>query len=281
MQFPNRESVRRPYDGRAKNRIGLVSALPGDPVRGTTAAVIIPLLALMVFGAVITAGMPYTPDDAIEASSRYAVSDMYVLSCPSGDAYEGKVLEMHVDPDDFRHSMGRHMFRQGTCLVPDADAMVDPDDPYVMQVAEHIRSETAGLSDIDRITAALAFVQCSIQYSYDSDLYGREEFWASPLETLYLHRGDCEDTSILFCSIVLAMGYDCVLLHYLGHVAAGVFLGDSEEPYLCETTHFYPVPPSEGIGDAEYHHPEGEGLAGEVNDLIARYTDILRLVTGA
>lgn len=250
-------------------------------MRGTTAAVIILLLALIVFGAVIAVRMPYSPDEAIEASSQYPVSDTYVWSCPSRDGYEGKVLEMRVDPDDFRHSMERHMFRQGTFLVPDADVMVDPEDPYVQLVAEHIRSVTAEQSDMDRITAALAFVQCSIQYSYDSDLYGREEFWASPLETLYLHRGDCEDTSILFCSIVLAMGYDCVLLHYPGHVAAGVFLGDSEEPYLCETTHLYPVPPSEGIGEAEYRHPEGKGVAGVVNDLIAGYADLLRSVTGA
>ncbi len=137
LQFPDRDPVSRSYDGRAKNRIGLVSALPGDPLRGTTAAVIILLLALIVFGAVIAVRMPYSPDEAIEASSQYPVSDTYVWSCPSRDGYEGKVLEMRVDPDDFRHSMGRHMFRQGTFLVPDADAMANPDDRFVHIVAEH------------------------------------------------------------------------------------------------------------------------------------------------
>ena len=78
---------------------------------------------------------------------------------------------------------------------------------------------------------------------------GYEEYWKFPLETLYDHGGDCEDTSILMAALCKAMGYESSLLLLPGHMAAGVhfdtdlelggyyFRNDPQKVYYyCETT---------------------------------------------
>ena len=94
-------------------------------------------------------------------------------------------------------------------------------DPYISQIAEYILSVTEGKSEQYRANVLLAFVQ-NIEYVYDSDIHGTEEYWQFPLETLFLGSGDCEDTSILFCAIASAMGYDSAMLLFDGHMAAGI-----------------------------------------------------------
>ena len=87
-------------------------------------------------------------------------------------------------------------------------------------------------------------------YEDDSVYMGYEEYWKFPLETLYDHGGDCEDTSILLASLTEAMGYDASLLLFPGHMATGIHI-DGDYPdldgfylrsdpdtvyYYCETT---------------------------------------------
>ena len=71
------------------------------------------------------------------------------------------------------------------------------------------------------------------------------------METLVDKKGDCEDSSVLFASIIDALGYDATLLFYVleddvGHLAVGIHIdGDHGEYvedkggtryYYCETT---------------------------------------------
>ena len=51
----------------------------------------------------------------------------------------------------------------------------------------------------------LSFVEVAVEYAYDSDEYGKDEYWLYPVETLYSNKGDCEDTSILLCAIYCSM----------------------------------------------------------------------------
>lgn len=81
-----------------------------------------------------------------------------------------------------------------------------------------------------------SFVQCAITYPYrvdkqgeDYSLYGQDEYWASPLETLNLQYGDCEDKSILLCALYAAAGYDAAMGGSYGHVYCGVALRDFTE----------------------------------------------------
>ncbi len=98
-------------------------------------------------------------------------------------------------------------------------------DTYIQALADYIASQTEGKSDQYIANVILAFVQ-TVTYEYDSDVYGTEEYWQFPLETLFLNSGDCEDTSILFCAIASSMGYDSCLFLFNGHMAAGISIDE-------------------------------------------------------
>jgi len=50
------------------------------------------------------------------------------------------------------------------------------------------------------------YVARSIKYVTDKQAFGMEDFWAFPEETLVLHKGDCEDSSFLLATLLLACG---------------------------------------------------------------------------
>jgi len=50
------------------------------------------------------------------------------------------------------------------------------------------------------------YVADSVQYITDKKLFGLEDFWLFPEETLVLHKGDCEDSSFLLAALLLASG---------------------------------------------------------------------------
>jgi hypothetical protein len=101
-----------------------------------------------------------------------------------------------------------------------------------------------GLDRFYKAGLALSFVQY-IQHRMDSETNGRVDYWSFPVETLYLHAGDCEDKSFLLASLFEKMGYDAIILIDTEHVMVGLSCegthGDSIEfqgiEYLyCETT---------------------------------------------
>ena len=94
---------------------------------------------------------------------------------------------------------------------------------YLKQIADYITSKTTGQNEQYVANIILAFTQY-IEYQYDSDVHGTDEYWQFPLETLFLESGDCEDTSILFCALAEYMGYDTCMFIFSGHMGAGVSL---------------------------------------------------------
>jgi hypothetical protein len=97
----------------------------------------------------------------------------------------------------------------------------------------------------------LSFIQECIEYEEDIDSKGLEEYWKYPIETLIERNGDCEDSSILFQSIIKNTGYEVIMLFYIiddniGHLASGVYIGENISGhsvkhndkifYYCETT---------------------------------------------
>ena len=108
-----------------------------------------------------------------------------------------------------------------------------------------------GYNAIETVNFVMSFVQQNIQYLEDNASKNQEEYWRYPIETLVDEQGDCEDTSILFSSLIENLDYDAVLLFYIiddtiGHLATGVagvnIPGGFFVPYLnesyyyCETT---------------------------------------------
>ena len=78
------------------------------------------------------------------------------------------------------------------------------------------------LSDYCKCIVIQSFVASGIRYEWDHDIYGCEDYAQTPVETLYLRTGDCEDMSILFVSIARAFGLDSKTISYEDHCTAGV-----------------------------------------------------------
>ena len=119
-------------------------------------------------------------------------------------------------------------------------------DGVIDVVADYMTQITQGMTQVETASLVLSFVQQCFDYQLDSDYNGRDEYWKLPGETLLDKRGDCEDTSALFISIMKAMGYDTAFLMFPGHMAGGVVLPSvpggtyfsygGSDYYYCETT---------------------------------------------
>jgi len=120
-------------------------------------------------------------------------------------------------------------------------------DVYLQRVAEKLEEATSqkGYDSYDEVSFVLAFIQ-SLPYTSDSVTSGYDEYPRFPLETLVDNGGDCEDTSILFATLTLIMGYGTVYINPPEHYAVGI-LGEEGLPgyyftykdkryYYCETT---------------------------------------------
>lgn len=257
------------------------------------AAAAILLTFLLAMGTVLMVCVPVHPHDAaihaLEASE--ARSPLYEWECPG----DGEIpphrasLALDIPDEDIISGSWWGMLRQGAYgLGP--WWLVDSDDPYVRAVAQHVAAETEGYSEYGRANAALRFVQGTISYSIDGDLYGVREFYARPADTLLLRQGDCEDTSILLCSVLSAMGYGCAIVTMPGHVAAAVELDGcpgkpmdiwGREFRYCETTGLHDVGDMLPEEEWEAHSPSERGILLEfANGFLAWYRTVLREVVG-
>jgi hypothetical protein len=121
---------------------------------------------------------------------------------------------------------------------------------YYLQILAQKLNETTnqmGYGSYDKVSFILAFVQ-SLPYTSDSVTTNYDEFPRFPIETLVDDGGDCEDTSILFASLTLILGYGTVYINPPNHYAVGVLGTDlrgtywnyppdsNRTYYYCETT---------------------------------------------
>jgi hypothetical protein len=127
------------------------------------------------------------------------------------------------------------------------DYLVSTKDSFVKQVANklHEAASQKGYGAYETVSFMLAFVQ-SLPYTSDYVTKGFDEYPRFPIETLVDDGGDCEDTSILFATLVLIEGYGTVFISPPSHVAVGVlgsssitgsyYTYNSGRYYYCETT---------------------------------------------
>ncbi len=122
-------------------------------------------------------------------------------------------------------------------------------DAYVQSLAQEL-NDTAnrlGYDSYDKVSFILAFVQ-SLPYTSDKVTTGYDEYPRFPIETLVDDGGDCEDTSILFATLALILGYGTVYINPPDHYAVGILgndmhgtywtypEGSNNTYYYCETT---------------------------------------------
>ncbi len=189
-------------------------------MKSGAAVPILIFIGITTLGVTLVFELPDTQNDALAAAEQQNTWNTYSWTTPDGDL---ESITLDINESDFKDSISSNVLRRATFFVPAPSGFITPDDPFVKQIADEIL-KVSGEDDYSKALAGLRFVQCAILYNSDTALYGQEEFWAYPVETLYLHSGDCEDASLLLTSIYLAMGLDAVLLDYPGHMAAGVKL---------------------------------------------------------
>jgi hypothetical protein len=126
------------------------------------------------------------------------------------------------------------------------DFLVTTQDSYMRLLASKLHKVAAenGYESYDEVSFVLSFVQ-SLPYTSDSVTAGYDEYPRFPIETLVDDGGDCEDTSILFATIVLILNYSAVFISPPDHLAVGVwgtelsgyyYTFDDRTYYYCETT---------------------------------------------
>lgn len=94
------------------------------------------------------------------------------------------------------------------------------------QLYPKLKAQLGGLSQRDAVGKLLAFVQHSLEYKYDDEVWGHDRaFFAE--ETLFYPYADCEDRSILFSRLVRdLLGMPVALVFYPGHLATAVAFGE-------------------------------------------------------
>jgi len=101
------------------------------------------------------------------------------------------------------------------------------DDEWMSHVADLFTGWSAeqGWGEWGTVSFALSFVH-SMPYTSDKVTTGYDEYPRYPVETIVDGGGDCEDTCILFASIIREMDYGVVLLKLQedAHMAVGVLV---------------------------------------------------------
>jgi len=138
--------------------------------------------------------------------------------------------EMYIDSDIYYEFKSLDHDLSDEYDWPDGYArFTTPDEQYVINLANDLNSiaVSEGFTDLETANFILSFVQ-TIDYKVDNytNYQGIQEYPKYPIEMLWDGQGDCEDSSALYASLMEALGYDAVLLLFLGdiegHAAIGV-----------------------------------------------------------
>ena len=94
-----------------------------------------------------------------------------------------------------------------------ASFYITPNNPTVIEKESNIGGWPSWFSLCNWVALNIKYehdieVALNIKYEHDIDIHGVGEYWQLPIETLELRTGDCEDFSILLCSLYRANGYD-------------------------------------------------------------------------
>ena len=142
-------------------------------------------------------------------------------------AYTDESFAIAISSEDYLDSMDGDYVRYASETIRTPASLLS-DDHVITSITDYLEGFTAGMPDLKRTIVIMTFVQDTIAYATDTEQYATVEFWATPLETVYSGKGDCEDTATLFVNIASRMGLDVgfVAFDYAnnGHMSAAVKL---------------------------------------------------------
>ena len=155
---------------------------------------------------------------------------------------------MHVTMDLKLSEVFRNAYRDPNSSIRNVynremvERMYTPDDPYMQELAQTLRSLAPGLDERGMAEMVLRFVQ-EMPYVPDGDSGSETDFMKYSSETLWDYGGDCEDLSILYANLMAALGYRSCVIVFDNHAMAGAELterqkGDDTFAYGGVTYHF-------------------------------------------
>ena len=155
-------------------------------------------------------------------------------------------FSISIDTQLYNKARNKERLRRGDFKY--FPSMVEEGTEALQDLNREFKRVTSTWNKESQVNFVLAFVH-SITYIKD-ERTGFDEYYKSAIETLGDEEGDCEDSSILFASILSGLGFELALIVFpgsrfvQGHVGVGVkgnFQGDycrdgNNEYYYCETT---------------------------------------------
>jgi len=86
-------------------------------------------------------------------------------------------------------------------------SFITPQDPGVIDLRNEILQDSIAFLAPDWMKFR-DWVGSKIEYRSDSEIHGEREYWQFSNETIQLETGDCEDFSILLCSLLRSNGWE-------------------------------------------------------------------------
>jgi hypothetical protein len=165
------------------------------------------------------------------------------------------LLEYSFSMDDYNYY---HHKSKGEALPSYAED--NAAHPYLSRFANALRlkAQSYNWSGADERDMVIKLVQQSIPYKKDP-YNGGYDYPRYPIETLVDKEGDCEDKACLLVALLKTLGYDCALLVYPTHVAAGINCPDCKGSsyklngrnyYYLETTDLFEIGNNPGYNKA-------------------------------
>jgi predicted transglutaminase-like cysteine proteinase len=104
---------------------------------------------------------------------------------------------------------------------------------------ERLMAELQTQDELHRLVSVNRYFNHRIQFRDDPEVWGQNDYWASPLETLSRARGDCEDFVIAKYAVLLSAS---VPLERLRLVYVRATLPDQAKPLAHMVLAYYPAP---------------------------------------
>ena len=167
--------------------------------------------------------------------------------------YEGRQYSMNIDVSQADVDMAT-AYDDGVRDLYSSSRYIDKyfttGDAVVREIANNLASyrDSLNLSDAQFAHFVLNFVQ-NMDYMTDSESRGVDEYFKYPVEYVWDGGGDCEDSSIMYSTLMDVFGYKAGIVIFKDHcmsiICADGVTGTSESVfidkggnhyYLCETT---------------------------------------------
>ncbi|MBX2809421.1 MAG: transglutaminase-like cysteine peptidase [Cellvibrionaceae bacterium] len=122
--------------------------------------------------------------------------------------------------------------------------------------------------DLQQLTAANAYFN-RVEWKWDIDHWGQQDYWATPLETLASNAGDCEDFSIgKYFSLIgagmqthkLRITYVKALTHNVAHMVLAYYPHPAAEPLILDNINKTILPASARQDLLPIYSFNGDGL---------------------